>query len=861
MNVSTDAVELTNRAIEALSRGDHVSARADLVASLRLDPDNEKAWLWLSEIVDSDEERRYCLEKAVAINHRSLAARALPDLQDADPEAPTELKSLDEPPAPPDLAALPDPHAEQVRRWEWVAILGVLALLAAAALVFFLRNVPRTEGSTIYVALVAPLTGERASVGQEMRYGVESYFAGVNEAGGIDGQHVEVLVYDDANDPELARQRAQEVVEDGRALLVIGHSTSSASLAAAPIYQAAGLPAISGSATTDSLTVDYPWYFRTLFNNSQQGQFLGAYAAFILDMRRAGVVYSDDAYGQSLMDDFIDEFGERGIVPYRWALAADAGEQTAVVEEVIDEATGDHPPEVIFLAVLDQDARDLIVALRRAGFEGLIIGTDSVGRPAFPLNFVDEAEERDQPGFFTTNLLAASPLIFDTATAEAQDLAADYQADLSSFPSWTVAKYYDAALLAAYGIGQADIADDAVASEITGERIRDTMASVNSFETALQGINGPLYLDEERTAVQPMAIGTFANRIFQSAPTQLMPLLDLRDLDLVEEAQEGLLLRIGDQLVRVVRVVYSGMEINEISDVDLSDSSYLVDFYLWLRFTGDEQAADIVFSNAVQGGLTPGRPIRADVYDGVNYRLYRVKARFREPFDFRDYPFDQQNLTVRFQNETATRDQILYVVDKPTDSEDVEGLAVTVSVPDSFPAIASWIVRGIVLFQDVVRTDSSFGDPRLGDEDVRVEYSRFNADVRLQRDALGFLAKHLVPLLLLISLLYASLFVPFGTGLVIRVNLATISILTSAVLLGNISDRLPDIGYTVAIEYGFYFFFALALGAVVVAIIGNRWSVEGETTRIRQLNLFTRFLFPVLVFAVVLVYVVQYAVR
>lgn len=92
----------------------------------------------------------------------------------------------------------------------------------------------------------------------------------------------------------------------------------------------------------------------------------------------------------------------------------------------------------------------------------------------------------------------------------------------------------------------------------------------------------------------------------------------------------------------------------------------------------------------------------------------------------------------------------------------------------------------------------------------------------------------------------------------IRVNLAVTSILTSAVLLANISNRLPDIGYTVAIAYGFYAFFALALACTFIAILGNYWATNGQETLGRYLSVASKVTYPLLVLGVVLAYVTRY---
>jgi len=64
-----------DRAIAAARMGRNVEARALLEAVLEVDDRNEQAWLWMSGVVDSDEERIICLENVLTINPRNEAAR------------------------------------------------------------------------------------------------------------------------------------------------------------------------------------------------------------------------------------------------------------------------------------------------------------------------------------------------------------------------------------------------------------------------------------------------------------------------------------------------------------------------------------------------------------------------------------------------------------------------------------------------------------------------------------------------------------------------------------------------------------------------------------------------------------------
>jgi hypothetical protein len=70
-----DTMPMLNRAIVAAKAGRKVEARQLLEAVLDADERNEQAWLWLSGVVDNDEERTICLENVLSINPDNQAAR------------------------------------------------------------------------------------------------------------------------------------------------------------------------------------------------------------------------------------------------------------------------------------------------------------------------------------------------------------------------------------------------------------------------------------------------------------------------------------------------------------------------------------------------------------------------------------------------------------------------------------------------------------------------------------------------------------------------------------------------------------------------------------------------------------------
>jgi len=112
--------EKLTQAISLLKTGDKQAGRLLLAEVLQEDPENERAWLWMSSVVDPDDERRYCLEQVLHINPANEAARrglaALPPPQPGGYDSP-DAGPAAAPPAEPNAAGISEAE-EAVSRQE-----------------------------------------------------------------------------------------------------------------------------------------------------------------------------------------------------------------------------------------------------------------------------------------------------------------------------------------------------------------------------------------------------------------------------------------------------------------------------------------------------------------------------------------------------------------------------------------------------------------------------------------------------------------------------------------------------------------------------------------------------------------------
>jgi hypothetical protein len=179
-----------------------------------------------------------------------------------------------------------------------------------------------------------------------------------------------------------------------------------------------------------------------------------------------------------------------------------------------------------------------------------------------------------------------------------------------------------------------------------------------------------------------------------------------------------------------------------------------------------------------------------------------------------------------------------------------------VDVTRPFNQAPSWIASHVFFTQDTATTRGTVPDPQTGAPELR-SASTYNVQMAYQRDLRSFLIKNLLPLALLALVTYISLFFsPENAGT--RIGFSITAILTTSVLLQSISGNLPDIGYTVAIEWGFYIYIALSALLVLVNITIERWYKSRRYAAVAQLDRIARVVYPMVIVVVVTAYAVRF---
>ena len=182
---------------------------------------------------------------------------------------------------------------------------------------------------------------------------------------------------DSQSDPKQAPNLAKTVISNKKVIGVQGPLFSGESAVADPLFDAAGMPIISASATNPDLsTKGWKVFHRVLGNDATQGPEVSTLLKEVAKVDKAYVVEDDSPYGKGLSAQFQKDMGN-GIVGKDAVKTGDT-DFSGVVNSIIDKK-----PPAVFYSGYYPEAGPFVKQLKAAGFKGVVVTADGVKDPEF----------------------------------------------------------------------------------------------------------------------------------------------------------------------------------------------------------------------------------------------------------------------------------------------------------------------------------------------------------------------------------------------------------------------------------------------------------------------------------------------
>ncbi|BAV32780.1 branched-chain amino acid ABC transporter substrate-binding protein [Sulfuricaulis limicola] len=129
-----------------------------------------------------------------------------------------------------------------------------LSLLAVFSAVLALLVTPVvTHAKDIVVGTSVALTGKYARTGQEQLQGFQMWVDEVNARGGLLGQKVKLVHYDDESKPETGARLYEKLITDDKVDLLIGPYSSDVTMAASTVAEKHNFPMVSSGASASEI--------------------------------------------------------------------------------------------------------------------------------------------------------------------------------------------------------------------------------------------------------------------------------------------------------------------------------------------------------------------------------------------------------------------------------------------------------------------------------------------------------------------------------------------------------------------------------------------------------------------------------
>jgi branched-chain amino acid transport system substrate-binding protein len=348
-----------------------------------------------------------------------------------------------------------------VRRRLAITTLVGTVLLGAVAGCASDRAGPAAARDPIRLGALIPLSGTNAQSGREMRDGAQLAVREANDAGGVLGRPVELIVGDDGCDPGTAVVEANRLVEQGIAVSVGGYC-SSATVPTLKIFRTAGIPmVIALSNSTDLLEPGYDSVFLISGTVAAEGVFALAWMKR-LGSTRLAIVHDGTSFPVTLADAAAASAAkpDSGVTLVgQFALSQGASNYTRIAGQVI--ASGS---DTIYFTGYYGEANRLILDLRTAGYQGkIIVGDGSADGPLLKGITVEQSKD-----VYATALMVPE-LMPGLADWSSRFTAATGRAPASSGP-----EAYDAVRLAIDAIGRA--------GTVEHEAVRQALAATTDLE-------------------------------------------------------------------------------------------------------------------------------------------------------------------------------------------------------------------------------------------------------------------------------------------------------------------------------------------------------------------------------------------
>lgn len=337
------------------------------------------------------------------------------------------------------------------------------------------------QGDTIKIGQYGSLTGGTATFGTSTKEGIEIATEEINNAGGLLGKKIEMIVEDDRSLQPEAKIAVQKLIDKDKVVAVLGEVASTRSIAGGQVCQSKGIPMISPSSTNPQVTEIGDYVFRVCYLDDFQGQSMARFAANTLKVKRVAILYDkSNDYSVGLRQFFTEEFKKLGgeIVSEAAYQVNDSDFSAQLTNFAASK------PEAIYVPGYYTEVGQIAQQSKKAGLNVPLLGGDGWDSPTL----IEIGKEAINGSYFTNHYTVEDP------DPDIQKFVSAYKAKYNKVPDALAALGYDAARILYDAIKRANSTEP--------KAIRDAIAQTKNFK----GVTGVISINEKRNAVKGIVV-------------------------------------------------------------------------------------------------------------------------------------------------------------------------------------------------------------------------------------------------------------------------------------------------------------------------------------------------------------------
>jgi branched-chain amino acid transport system substrate-binding protein len=349
---------------------------------------------------------------------------------------------------------------------------GTMSTLVAGC---FAAPVLAQQSDPISIGAVLSLTGPGAALGQAERSGIRLAEKVLNEAGGVNGRIIRVLVEDDGSKPDIAKSKAEALIFNEKIALMIGASLTASTGAISALTNSEKMPQIALTGLGPAIELTYKSLFHLLPPQALNAKAMLEYTK-AQNFKKIGVLH-DSGYGQLVYNNLKtmgSDYGVSFVAVEKFEVGAqDVSTQAAKVRAADPEA-------VYVIATSSVPFR----AARQVRITQPIIS--AIGSSAY--DYVRGMGEYADDIVFPEFLVGEDPESHQKAFVDI------YKAAYNSLPKNYEAAGWDAVHIAVNALKKAGPTERTAIAQAMREPYRGVMASYNFAAEDLTGIELSSYV-------------------------------------------------------------------------------------------------------------------------------------------------------------------------------------------------------------------------------------------------------------------------------------------------------------------------------------------------------------------------------